>query len=135
MKLSDFIIIESVKLVSRNKYSKTYYNSELGEFVVKFYNGAGVYQKEADYYTDDREDALGTARQYEKGIDDRLSMMDKLPESDGQADQETSFEIVDTKTGDVVCSRPTLKSASNRANKLDLEYGAVRYTVRRKKPQ
>lgn len=41
------------------------------------------------------------------------------------------FKIIDTKTGLVVGTRNTLKAASNRCDKLDLEYGAVRYVYKR----
>lgn len=34
-----------------------------GDFTVKFYL-AGVYQKDADYFTEDRGDALGTAEHW-----------------------------------------------------------------------
>ena len=53
--------------VNRNAY---------GEYVVRLYaigNGHNIHFKQADYYTDDREDAIGTAqieldRMVEKGI-------------------------------------------------------------------
>lgn len=40
------------------------------------------------------------------------------------------YHIVDIKTGLVVGKRSTRNAASNRADKLDLAYGAVRYVVR-----
>lgn len=41
---------------------KTYYNSDLREYVVKWYNKDGVHMDASDYFTDDKEDALATAR-------------------------------------------------------------------------
>jgi len=41
--------------------AKVYRDSETNEFVVKFYVD-GVYQTEADYFTDDKQDAMDTAR-------------------------------------------------------------------------
>jgi len=56
---------ESTRLITKqttgNKTAKIYKDSDTGEFIVKFYVD-GVYQKDADYFTDDREDALGTAK-------------------------------------------------------------------------
>jgi len=59
-------------------------------------------------------------------------LVDPVQEAEGEPD---IYEVVDSRTKEVVCTRPTLKSASRRADKLDLEYGAVRYIVRRKKSQ
>lgn len=45
----------------------------------------------------------------------------------------TIYQIIDTKTGKQVgkdYTYPQRNRARNRANKLDLEYGAFRYTVR-----
>jgi hypothetical protein len=56
---------ESTKLVSTQtggkKTAKVYKDSETGEFVVKFYVD-GKYQKDADYHTDDKQDAMDTAK-------------------------------------------------------------------------
>lgn len=41
--------------------SKVYYNPEYKEYTVRFYNSAGVWMDGADYFTDDKEDALNTA--------------------------------------------------------------------------
>ena len=38
-----------------------YYNSDLQEYRVKFYKKETEYQKEADYFTNDEKDAVGTA--------------------------------------------------------------------------
>lgn len=40
------------------------------------------------------------------------------------------YKIIDCKTSEVVGSYSDRKRAYSRANKLDLAYGAVRYTVR-----
>lgn len=42
-------------------FAKVYYDSEWQEYVVKFYEG-GKYIPEADYFTDDKDDAIGTAK-------------------------------------------------------------------------
>ena len=42
----------------------------------------------------------------------------------------TSYNVIDLHTKQVVGNYKTLKRASNRANKLDLKYGATRYSVR-----
>jgi hypothetical protein len=41
--------------------AKVYWNSEYREFVVRFYSHRGEHLDASDYYTDDREDAIGTA--------------------------------------------------------------------------
>lgn len=40
------------------------------------------------------------------------------------------YLVVDARTGKIVGSAYTLKSAHRKADKLDRQYGAVRYTVR-----
>lgn len=56
---------ESRKLLNTEatgkRTAKIYKDSETQEYVVKFYID-GVYQKDADYFTDDKQDALGTAK-------------------------------------------------------------------------
>lgn len=56
---------EAAKLVTTQangkKTAKIYKDTETGEFCVKFYVD-GKYQKDADYFTDDKDDALGTAK-------------------------------------------------------------------------
>lgn len=47
-------------------------------------------------------------------------------------DRKDAFEVVDIQTKRVVARRSTLRSAHNKADKLDNAYGAVRYIVRRK---
>lgn len=37
------------------------------------------------------------------------------------------YHIIDRKTGEVVDKKKTLKSASRKVDKLDMEYGACRY--------
>lgn len=44
---------------------------------------------------------------------------------------EATHQIVDSQTGTVIGSYSSLKRASHAADKKDLEYGAVRYVVRR----
>lgn len=41
---------------------KTYYDSDLKEYVVRFYNSQGIHMDASDYFTSDKEDALSTAR-------------------------------------------------------------------------
>jgi hypothetical protein len=41
------------------------------------------------------------------------------------------YEVYDHKTKQIIGTYKTLHAASNKANKLDLEYGAVRYGFRR----
>ena len=41
-----------------------------------------------------------------------------------------SYQVIDTKTGDVMGIYSSRKRASRKADKLDLEYGAIRYAVR-----
>lgn len=41
--------------------AKVYYDPEYKEYTVRFYNSAGVWMGGADYFTDDKEDALNTA--------------------------------------------------------------------------
>ena len=40
------------------------------------------------------------------------------------------FQVVDSRTGTVMGSYSSRKMASRKADKLDLEYGAIRYAVR-----
>lgn len=40
------------------------------------------------------------------------------------------FQVIDSKTGDVVGTYGSRKAASRKADKLDLEYGAIRYAVK-----
>ena len=48
------------KTDGESDFAKVYYDSEWQEYVVKFYEG-GKYNPEADYFTDDKDDAIGTA--------------------------------------------------------------------------
>ena len=61
---------EAQRLVStheyRNRSAHVYRDSDTSEFVVKFYEG-GVHLAEADYFTDDKEDAQGTAKAWTGG--------------------------------------------------------------------
>ena len=43
-----------------------------------------------------------------------------------------SYQVIDNKTSEVVGTYKTRKLARRRADKLDLEYGAIRYSVREK---
>lgn len=45
------------------KSATVHYGAEWGEFKVRFHRN-GEYQKGADYHTDDRQDALGTAAHF-----------------------------------------------------------------------
>ena len=49
------------ELVHETSKAIVYWCYEFMEFVVKFYK-EGVYQEEADYFTDSRSDAIGTAK-------------------------------------------------------------------------
>lgn len=42
--------------------TKVYRNAEWEEWVVKFYNSQGVHMDASDYHTNDKQDALDTAR-------------------------------------------------------------------------
>ncbi len=42
--------------------AKVFRNPEFDEYQVKFYNPEGIKYPDADYFTDDKEDALCTAR-------------------------------------------------------------------------
>ena len=41
-----------------------------------------------------------------------------------------SYQVIDIQTKQVVATCSTRKAASRKADKLDLAYGAIRYTVR-----
>ena len=41
------------------------------------------------------------------------------------------YQVIDRQTKQVISTHKTLKQASDKANRLDLEYGAVRYAYRR----
>lgn len=49
-----------MRVVYRLPTATVFYDFEWEEFVVKFFRG-GVYQEGADYFTNDRNDACGTA--------------------------------------------------------------------------
>lgn len=40
------------------------------------------------------------------------------------------YQVIDIQTKAIIGTYKTRQSASNRANKLDLQYGAVRYIVK-----
>lgn len=65
----DDSVNESVKLVGKessgSNEARIYWNSDDREFTVKLYKN-GVYQKGADYFSDDKSDAYGTAKQMVK---------------------------------------------------------------------
>lgn len=48
---------------TKARTAKVYHDSEYGEYAVKFYC-AGLYQIDADYFTSDRDDAIGTANHW-----------------------------------------------------------------------
>lgn len=50
------------KQVSGGNQARVMYNSDCGEYVVKFYVN-GQHYEPADYFTGDKDDAKGTARQ------------------------------------------------------------------------
>ena len=53
------------------------------------------------------------------------------PESRKESTMEsTIYEIIDSRTGNVVATRLTSKRAHAKADQLDRNYGAVRYIVR-----
>lgn len=39
------------------------------------------------------------------------------------------YQVIDRQTGDVVATYHSRKAATRKADKLDLEYGAIRYRV------
>ena len=45
---------------SNGNTAKTYYDADLEEYTVKFYDGK-QHRKDSDYFTDDKQDALETA--------------------------------------------------------------------------
>lgn len=55
------IRVNTMKLHSGRK-AVIFFNDDLEEYCVKFYTDKGKYLSEADYFTNDREDAYGTAR-------------------------------------------------------------------------
>ena len=48
------------KVVKGNHSAAIYYNNHFAEYVVRFCTN-GVHQVDADYFTDSKEDAVGTA--------------------------------------------------------------------------
>ena len=48
--------------VSTGQTAKVFFDVEYGEHIVKFYDDEGQHITDADYHTDDEEDARGTAR-------------------------------------------------------------------------
>lgn len=48
--------------------------------------------------------------------------------SESEADM-NRYQVIDTKTGNVIGIYKSRRMASRKADKLDLEYGAIRYTV------
>jgi hypothetical protein len=42
----------------------------------------------------------------------------------------TTYQVIDIRTNEVVATRSTRKAARRLADKLDLEYGAIRYSVK-----
>lgn len=63
-----------------NKSAKVYGKDENGEHVVKFHKG-GVHQKNADYHTDDKEDAHGTAKHWVNSVKESAEDYNTLDES------------------------------------------------------
>jgi len=53
-----------MRVVYRAPAATVFYDFDYEEFVVKFYRN-GAYVENADYFTDDRNDACGTADAYE----------------------------------------------------------------------
>lgn len=47
--------------VSGNEKTKVYYSAQNAEYRVEYWIN-GVYQRDADYFTDDKSDALGSAK-------------------------------------------------------------------------
>lgn len=56
-------LVLSVGSQHKGKTAKVYRDSEWDEYRVKFYR-IGVYQKDADMHTDDKDDAIGTAEHF-----------------------------------------------------------------------
>jgi hypothetical protein len=84
---------ESTRLVKTQedgkKTAKIYRDSDTEEYIVKFYVD-GVYQRKADYFTDDKQDAIGTAkaelkrRSFNTVKEDDSNMDDTQPDTDGE---------------------------------------------------
>ena len=53
-------LLQTLKAASGNK-AKIYWDSDLKEYVVKFYNHLGTHMDASDYFTPDRADAFGVA--------------------------------------------------------------------------
>lgn len=84
-----------------------YYNSEDEEYCVKFYKD-GEYQKDADYFTDDKDDAIGTAKLqikldesgdnsmegYEDELEERAVPVDANSEKHVHPDRGEVFDIL-----------------------------------------
>ena len=56
-------LVTSIAIQHTGKAAKVYRDADWNEYRVKFYRN-GMYQEGADYHTDDRDDALGTAEVY-----------------------------------------------------------------------
>lgn len=74
---------ESMKLISTHEHgkhtAKVYKNSDLGEHQVKFYTN-GKHHVDADYHTDDKEDAEGTAKDQIKSMKESVVASKSLQE-------------------------------------------------------
>ena len=44
------------------KKTKVYWNADYSEYVVRFFNHKGVHMDASDYFTNDKKDALNTAK-------------------------------------------------------------------------
>lgn len=108
-------IEEGLRLVSTHgntsgKQAKVYKDSELGEHKVKFFVD-GVHQKDADYHTDDKEDAKGTANTFVKeGRESEYSANLSLSGDSGADDKNKKIKIK-SPTGKIVSAHATMTDA------------------------
>jgi hypothetical protein len=54
-------LVTTIQNLSKEKFAKVYRDTDWNEYRVKFFE-CGIHQVEADYHTDDKDDALDTAR-------------------------------------------------------------------------
>jgi hypothetical protein len=61
--MSTLRLVTSIASSHTKRVAKVYRNSEWDEYQVKYYRN-GIYQSEADSFTDDKDDAVGTAEHF-----------------------------------------------------------------------
>ena len=58
------------KVVKGNHSAAIYYNNRFAEYVVRFCTN-GIHQVDADYFTDSKEDAVGTAEHQVNSMEEK----------------------------------------------------------------